>query len=105
MYWTDTFIDGVYDLLPPKTRGTGANTFLSAEITASLFGTVVVDGPAAVVVGVYDSTLANPTFIPFDDGVLSVNAVVVNHGLGARLAASVTGANGSSRIGYAGASK
>ncbi len=105
MYYTDTNTDGIYAILPPKVLGQGANTYNSSEITADIAGTVVLIGSGAITVGFLDSSAENASFIPYDDGLLPGRSASVNAGRGARLAVSITGADGTSRVGYAGASQ
>ncbi len=105
MYWTVIPSDGTYDILPPKTRGEGANTYITAQTTDDDAGTVVIDGPGAgtVTLGYFVDTSSTATFNAFSAGTLTDRDVSVHHGKGLRLAVTVTGTDASLlRIGYAG---
>ena len=81
----------------------GVNSYESSETTVSDVGTIVKTGTGTVTIGYYVSSAEAAAFVAYDDGLMTGNDVLVNHGRGARLAVSVSGAS-SLRIGYSGAS-
>ena len=103
MFWIDA-VDGVQAILPPKTRGRGANTFDSSEVTDHESGTVVKAGTGTVTIGYLDSVSESATFHAYTDGLMDGDDAFVRHGKGCRLAVSVSGHAGL-RIGYSGAAK